>query len=84
MVTYHCDDNAIIAVPFKSRNEKDRMVAYNSTMQHLKDRNMLVNLKILDNKAIKEYKTIIKDQWNIKYQLVPSNIYRQNSAKISI
>ena len=60
------------------------MVAYNSIIQHLKDRNIIVNLQILDNEASKEYKTIIKYQWKIKYQLVPSHIHRQNSAKRAI
>ena len=53
MVAYHCSANTIMAVPFKSRKDKDRMVAYNSIMQRLKDRNMLVNLQILDNEASK-------------------------------
>ena len=53
-------------------------------MQRLKDRNMLVNLQILDNEASKEYKTIIKDKWNIKYQLVPSHIHCQNAAERAI
>ena len=84
MVAYHCDANAIIAVPFKSRKDKYRMVAYNTIMQRLKDRNMLVHLQILDNDASKEYKTIIKDKWNIKYQLAPSHIHRQNAAERAI
>ena len=45
---------------------------------------MLVNLQILDNEASKEYKTIIKDQWKIKYQLLPSHIYRQNTSERAI
>ena len=84
MLAYHCDANAIMDVPFKSRKDKDRMVAYNTIMQRLKDRNMLVHLQILDNEDSKEYRTIIKDKWNIKYQLVPSHIHRQNSAKRAI
>ena len=84
MVAYHCDANAIMDVPFKSRKYKDRMVAYNTIMQRLKDRNMLVHLQILDNESSKEYKKIIKDKWNIKYQLVPSHIHRQNSDERAI
>ena len=84
MVAYHCDANAIIAVTFKSRKEKDRMLTYNTIMQRLKDGNMLVNLPILGNEARKECKKIIKDKWNIKYQLVPSHIHRQNSDKRTI
>ena len=41
------------------------MVAYNTIMQRIKDRNMIVNLQILDNEARKKYKKIIKDKWNI-------------------
>ena len=67
ILEYHFDANAIMDLPFKSRNYKDHMVAYNTIMQRLKDRNMLVHLQILDNEASKEYKTIIKDKWNIKY-----------------
>ena len=68
MVAYYCDSNAIIVVPFKTRKDKDRMAAYNTIIQRLKDRNMLVNLQILDNEASKEYKTLIKYKWNIDYQ----------------
>ena len=84
MVSYHFDANAIIYVHFKSRNYKDRMVAYNPIMQRLKDRNILVDRQILYNEVSKEYKTIIKDQWKIKYQLVPSHIHRQNASKRAI
>ena len=54
MVAYHCGANEIMEVPFKSRKDKDRMVAYNTIMQRLKDRNMPVHLQILDNEARKE------------------------------
>ena len=81
MVAYHCDSNAIVVVPFKSCKDKYRMVAYNTIMQSLRDRNMLVNLQILENEASKEYKAIIKDKWNINYQLVPSHIHCQNATE---
>ena len=71
-------------VPSKTRKDKDRMAAYNTFMQYLKDRDMLVNLKILDNEASKEYTMLIKEKWNINYQLVPSHIHRQNAAKRAI
>ena len=84
MMAYHCDSNSIMVVPFKSRKYKDRMATYNTIIQRLKDRNMLVNLQILNNEASKEYTTIIKDKWNINYQLVPSHIHCQNAAKRAI
>ena len=84
MVEYHCDSNAIITVPFKSRKDKDRMVACNYIMQRIKDRNMLVNLNNLDNEASKEYNKIIKFQWKTKYQLVPPHIHCRNTDKRAI
>ena len=42
-----------MVLPFKTRKDKDRMAAYNTIMQRLKDRDMLVNLQILDNEASK-------------------------------
>ena len=49
MIAYHCDSNAIIAAPFKSRSNKQRLLAYGAIMQLLKDRNMVVYFQILDN-----------------------------------
>ena len=51
MVAYHCDANAIMVVPFKSRKYKYRMFSYNTIMQRLKDINMLMHLQILDKEA---------------------------------
>ena len=53
MVAYHCDSNAIMVVPFNTSKYKDCMAAYNTIMQRLKDRDMLVNLQILVNEASK-------------------------------
>ena len=60
------------------------MFAYNAIVHLLKDINMLVHLQVLENEASKEYKTIIKDKRNIKYQLVPSHIHCQNSSEREI
>ena len=49
IVAYHCYSNAIMVAPFKTRKDKERMAIYNTIMQRLKDRDMLVNLQILDN-----------------------------------
>ena len=73
-----------MVVPFKTRKDKYRMAAYNIIMQRLKDRDMLVNLQVLENESSKEYKTIIKDKGNIKYQLVPSHIHCQNASERAI
>ena len=38
MIAYHCNSNAILAQPFKTRANKHCMLAYNSIMQRLEDR----------------------------------------------
>ena len=53
MIAYRYDSNAAIAAPFKSRANKHRILAYGSTMQHIKELNILVDLQILDNEESK-------------------------------
>ena len=67
MIAYHCDSNAILAATFKTRADEHRLLAYASIMQRLKDRNMLVDLKLLDNEARKAYKYITMSDWGIKF-----------------
>ena len=50
-------------------------------MQRLKDKNLLVDLHILDNKCSKEYKATMKQKWNVTYQLVPPDIHIRNAAE---
>ena len=84
MIAYHCNSNAILAQPFKTRADKHRMVAYNSIMQRLENKGMLVDLQILDNEASKAYKQTITSDWKIKFQLVPPHIHRRNAAERAI
>ena len=51
IIAYHFGSNAIISAPFNSRADKQRLLAYGAIMQRLKDRNMLVDLHVLYNKA---------------------------------
>ena len=59
MIAYHCDSNAVLAVPFKSRADRHRLIADTTIMQHLKDRKLIADLQILDNEASKAYKQTI-------------------------
>ena len=63
MVAYH-SSNVILIEPLASRNDKHRIAAYNVIMQRLKDRNLLVDLQILDNECSKEYKATMKEKWD--------------------
>ena len=46
--------------PFASRKDKHRIAAYTGIMQRLKDRNLLVDLQILNNECSKEYNATLK------------------------
>ena len=60
MIAYHCNANLILAVPFKSRKDTHRIIAYDKMMQRMCDHELTVDLQILDNKASTEYKRVIK------------------------
>ena len=53
-------------------------------MQHLEDRNIPVDLQLLDNEASAEYKNIDKSVCVVEYQVVPPHIHRRNAAERSI
>ncbi|KAL7553693.1 hypothetical protein ACHAWF_017003 [Thalassiosira exigua] len=84
MVAYHCDSSAILACPFKSRKDRHRLEAYNSIMCRIKSKGLHVDLQILDNEASDEYKKLITDKWEAKFQLVPPNMHRRNAAERAI
>ena len=84
IISYHCYSNASITAPFKYLSDKNRLLAYGAIMQRLKYCNMLVELQILDNEAITEYKRIIKAEWGVQYQLVPPHIHRRNADEHAI
>ena len=60
MIAYHCNTNVILAVTFKSRKDTHRLLAYNKIMQRLRDHELTVDIKILDNEASTEYRRVIK------------------------
>ena len=51
MIVYNCESNTSIAANFKSSDDRQWLIAYNSIKQQLKDCSMLVDLQILDNEA---------------------------------
>ena len=84
MIAYNCDSNAIISAPFKPRANKHRLLSHGTIKQRLKYRNMLVDLQILDNESSNEYKRIIKSEWGVVYQLVPTHTHSINVAECAI
>ena len=84
MISYHCNDNLILADPFSSRKDTHQLYSYNRIMQRLTDNKLLVDIQILDKEASAEYKRSIKTKWNANYQLVPPNTHRSNAAEHAI
>ena len=83
MVTYHYS-NVILVAPFKTRNNRHWIAAYNYNMQRLKGIGLATDLQILDNEASQDYKATITDKWGVDFQLVPPDIHRRNAAERSI
>ena len=66
MVAYQ-SSNVILIELIATRKDKHRIAAYNVIMQRLKERNLLVDLQILDNECSKEYKATMKEKWGVTY-----------------
>ena len=49
MIAYHCDTNMKLAVPFKSRKDMDRLLAYDKLMQGMHNHKLTVDIQILEN-----------------------------------
>ena len=83
MVAYH-SSNVILFEPFKSRKDAFRLAAYDTIMQRLKDKGLLVDLQILDNECSTEYERRMTDKWGVDVQLVPPDMHRLNAAERAI
>jgi hypothetical protein len=53
------------------------IAAYNAIMTHFVAQGLLVDLKILDNKASAAYKRAITFTWQAKFQLVPPDMHHR-------
>ena len=84
MIEYHCDANMILAMPFRSRNYTHRLLAYDKIFKILSNHKLTMDLQILDDEAITEYKRVIKKKWNTHYQLVPPNTHQSNASEQAI
>jgi hypothetical protein len=84
MIPYHANGNLILQQVFKTRNDCQRIAAYNSIMTQLVVRGLAVDLQILDNEASTAYKEAITFKWNAKFQLIPPNMHRHNQAEHAI
>ena len=49
MISYQYDKILILAVPFKTRKDTHRLIAYDKIMQRMSNHKLTVDLQILDN-----------------------------------
>ena len=78
-ITYQCDAKLILAVTFKTRKDTHRLKACDKIMQRLSDHKLNVDLQILNNEDIAEYKWVINNKWKINHQLVPPNTHQSKA-----
>jgi hypothetical protein len=84
MIAYHADGNLILQQAFMTRNDRHRIVAYNTIMSQLAARGLAIDLQILNNEASTAYKEAITVKWKAKFQLVPPDTHRRNRAERAI
>ena len=84
MIAYHCDTNTILRYTLASKNDKHRIPAYNSVMKRLAKRGHNVDVQVIDNEVSAEYKRVITEEWEEKFQLVPPNVHQRNVAERAI
>ena len=63
VIAYHCDSNTILQAPLANRENKHRIRSYNSIIKRLADSGHQVDVQILDNEVIAEFKRSIVDDW---------------------
>ena len=83
MVAYH-SPNVILIEPFKSRKDMFRLAAYDTIIQRLKDKGLLIDLQILDNKCSTAYERRMTDKWGVEFQLVLPDMHQRNVAERAI
>eukprot|EP00804_Cyclotella_cryptica_P025772 CCRYP_002950-RA/>CCRYP_002950-RA protein AED:0.35 eAED:0.35 QI:0/-1/0/1/-1/1/1/0/132 len=84
MFAYHCNSDAILVELFPFRHDRHCIAAHGRIMTRLRDRGHLVEHQILDNKASKDYRHAITQEWKATYQLVPPNVHSANATKRAI
>lgn len=80
LVSYHEDSNAILAVPLKSRSSADIVAAYQQTYRVLHQCGFRVRLQRLDNEISDALRGFF-DLADVRLQLVPPHVHRQNKAE---
>ena len=84
MVMVEIDSNAIVVDPVKNRTDAELTRAYRAMMLRLKQVGITPQKHILDNEVSNAMKTVIRDEYKIKLELVPPGCHRRNAAEVAI
>ena len=80
MVMVEIDSNAILVEPINNRTDAELTRAYHAMMLPLKQAGIIPQKHILDNGISNATKTIIRDEYRMKLELVPPGCQRCNAA----
>ena len=84
MVMVEIDGNAILVEPIKSRTDAELTRAYHAMMLRLKQADIIPQKHILDNEVSNAMKTIIRNEYKMKLELVPPGYHRRNAEELAI
>ena len=76
--------NAILVKPIKNRTDAELTRAYHAMMLRLKQAGINTQKHILENEVSNAMKTIIRDKYKTKMELVPPGCNRRNAAEVAI
>jgi hypothetical protein len=81
MIAYHTGGNLILQQAFQTKADKHCIPVFDTIMARLAACGLLVDLNIRDNKASADFKQVITEPWKTKFQLVPPDMHRRNTAE---
>ena len=84
MVTVEIDSNTILVETIKNLTDAELTRAYRAMMLRLKQAGIIPKKHILDNKVSNTMKTIIRDKYKMKLELVPPGFHHRNAAEVAI
>ena len=84
MVTVEMDSNAILVDPIKNLTEEELTRAYRAMMLRLKQAGIIPQKHTLDNEVSNAMKTIIRNEYKMKLELVPTGCHSCNAAEVAI
>ena len=84
MVMVETDSNVVLVEPINKCTDAELTRSYHAMMLQLKQAGIIPQEHILDNEVSNEMKTIIRDEYKMKLELVPPGCHCCNVAEVAI